>query len=537
MKQQFFFLFIIIDLFFLCESLFSQPKLTLEEISSGFFHPVTITHAQDSRLFVVCQNGEIKIIDESGNQQGNPFLDIRSRVRSSGGEQGLLGLAFHPEYATNGYFYVHYTLSNGDSRIGRYQVMEEDSSRANPNSEKELLTINQPFNNHNGGDLKFGPDGFLYIALGDGGSGGDPLRHGQDKQSFLGKMLRLDVNQGDPYAIPADNPFVNDPGTRNEIWALGLRNPWRFSFDRITGDMWIGDVGQGDFEEISMQPASSKGGENYGWRCYEGFSVFNTSLCPPASSLTEPVHAYDNTFSVGESVTGGYVYRGETYPLLQGHYIFGDYESGRMWTIFQNDASQWEVTDQERPLSVKQISTFGEDEKGEMYVAAYSSGKIYRIKEVCSPLIPTVSQDEGNLTASEGPNYQWYLNGESIPGANSQSFLPASSGSYFVQVNYANGCTVSSHAFDFMITDVDEKDQSIISIFPNPLIDMSYLNLPDENFPYYNLSILDLQGKIVRAMTKVTESPVKIMRKNLSPGIYIMELKGKKVYRGKIMVK
>jgi len=258
-----------------------QPQIGLEEFASGFTRPVDIAHADDSRLFVVEQAGYIYVVDELGTVSPAPFLDINTLVRSSGNEQGLLGLVFHPNYATNGFFYVNYTRNDGDTRISRFNVSRTDPNNAVPTSEMVLLTISQLFGNHNGGDLNFGPDGYLYIGLGDGGSGGDPQNNAQDSSTYLGKMLRIDVDGGSPYAIPSGNPFVSYSSTLDEIWAFGLRNPWRFSFDRLTGDLWIADVGQNVLEEINFQPANSGGGENYGWRCYEGNSLFNGSDCEP----------------------------------------------------------------------------------------------------------------------------------------------------------------------------------------------------------------------------------------------------------------
>ena len=263
----------------------TQPSINLQQIATGFNRPVDIVHAGDNRLFIVEQNnGRIRIMDQDGNINPTNFLDIGSRVGSTANEQGLLGLAFHPNYASNGYFYVNYTATNGNTNISRFTV-SANPDVANANSEVILLTVSQPYNNHNGGGIKFGPDGYLYIGMGDGGSGGDPGNRAQNTTNLLGKMLRIDVDGGSPYSIPVDNPFVNNGSVSNEIWAIGVRNPWRFSFDRQTGDLWIADVGQGDWEEINMQPAASNGGENYGWRCYEGNIAFETAGCSSVSSF------------------------------------------------------------------------------------------------------------------------------------------------------------------------------------------------------------------------------------------------------------
>lgn len=305
------------------------------------------------------------------------FLDITGIVQS-GGEQGLLGLAFHPNYSSNGYFYVNYTGNNSDTYISRFSVSIANPDSADPASELNLLSIPQPFGNHNGGCIKFGPDGFLYIGMGDGGSWGDPGDRSQDSLEYLGKMLRIDVDNGNPYAVPASNPFVGMPGVLPEIWALGLRNPWRFSFDRQTGDLWIGDVGQNNWEEINFQPAVSAGGENYGWRCYEANASYNLTGCPGINNFEFPVFDYDH--SGGNcSVTGGFVYRGTQYPNLNGHYLFTDYCSGMIWTVY--DSSGFWGTTYQGQFNNFDYSSFGEDANGELYVAGLGSGIVYHIED------------------------------------------------------------------------------------------------------------------------------------------------------------
>ena len=258
--------------FLLYVPLSAQVQLETQSFATGFADPVAIVNAGDDRLFVVQQRGLIRILDLAGNVAETPFLDLSGVVSQSGSETGLLGLAFHSEYHENGYFFVNYTrASDGSTVVSRFSTDTNNPDLANRESEIQLLTVNQPYSNHNGGQLLFGPDGYLYIALGDGGSGGDPQNRGQNLNTFLGKMLRIDVDveDGAGYGIPADNPFVNDETALDEIWAWGLRNPWRNSFDRLTGDFWIADVGQNSREEINFQPAGSAGGENYGWLCYE----------------------------------------------------------------------------------------------------------------------------------------------------------------------------------------------------------------------------------------------------------------------------
>lgn len=353
------------------------PLLDFVEIASGLSSPVDITHAGDNRLFIVEQTGRIKIVDTSGQVLSAPFLDIRQRVRDSRNEQGLLGLAFHPDYMTNGYFFVNYIDNDGDTQVSRFSRDANDANLADPNSELKIIDVDQPFTNHNGGQVAFGPDGYLYIGTGDGGSGGDPQNNSQNRQSFLGKMLRIDVNSGNPYAIPADNPFVNDVSTRDEIWAIGLRNPWRFSFDPLNGDIWIGDVGQNDVEEISREPGGSLGGENYGWRCYEGNSTFLTTGC--SGVFSSPVYEYAHPAFTDQSVTGGYVYRGQDHPGMYGFYFFADYEEGDFWITRSDSLMNFPTSHGNVSAFGQGVSTFGVDHRGELYFANHNTGKIFQI--------------------------------------------------------------------------------------------------------------------------------------------------------------
>jgi glucose/arabinose dehydrogenase len=358
--------------FLFASSVFSQT-IALQTFASGFSSPVAIVNAGDERLFVVQRGGLIRIVNANGTINATPFLSLSSII-VAGGERGLLGLAFHPDYETNGRFYVNYTRSgDGATVIARYNVSDSDPNSANPASAEILLTIAQPFSNHNGGSLNFGPDGYLYIGMGDGGSGGDPSNFGQNLNSLLGKMLRIDVNGETGYAIPADNPYVGIAG-EDEIWAVGVRNPWKFSFDRQTGDLWIADVGQNAIEEIN-KATSTEAGLNYGWRCYEGNSPYNTSGCGGSSNYTFPVAQYTHASTGGCSLTGGYVYTGTTYPNLQNKYIFADYCNNRIgYVATSGGAITW------TPNSFTgNIASFGEDVNGELYVAGISNGIISRV--------------------------------------------------------------------------------------------------------------------------------------------------------------
>jgi len=346
----------------------------LTRVASGVGDALYITGipGQPSRLAVVQQGGRIRII-ERGRLRRGAFLDV-SRLTDPGGEQGLLGLAFHPDYPSNGRFYINYTDRRGDTQVVEYR--RRSALRANPGSARRLLSIDQPFANHNGGHLAFGPDGFLYIASGDGGSGGDPQGNGQRVDTLLGKILRIDVDArsgGRPYGIPADNPFTGS-GQRPEIYAYGLRNPWRFSFDRERGDIWIGDVGQGSREEIDFRPRGRARGVNFGWSAFEGRSAFGGTA--RGSRPVPPVAQYSH--GQGCSVTGGYVYRGSRVPAMRGRYLFADYCSGRLWSMRAGPRPGGLREHTGRVgASLDLVTSFGESLNGDVYVVA--GGSISRV--------------------------------------------------------------------------------------------------------------------------------------------------------------
>jgi glucose/arabinose dehydrogenase len=355
----------------------TRVRVALRPVARGLEAPLYVTGAGDGseRLFVVEQGGTIRIV-EDGKVVPAPFLDISSRI-TSGGEQGLLGLAFHPNYEDDGRFYVDYTDRLGDTVVAEYRVDPANPNRADPSSERVLLHVTQPFANHNGGDVAFGPDGDLYVAFGDGGSGGDPMGNGQNLDTLLGKLLRIDVDHpsgGRPYGIPADNPFAKRSGARPEIWAFGLRNPWRFSFDRLTHDLWIGDVGQGEHEEIDHVPAGA-GGQNFGWNIMEGPACFEPSTGCDRSGLTLPVASY--THAEGNcTVIGGYVYRGSAFRILRGGYLYADFCAGKVWLLDAQHPRQRSVEVLDVPHFV---SSFGEDDEGELYLTALDSGDVFQV--------------------------------------------------------------------------------------------------------------------------------------------------------------
>jgi len=347
------------------------PAVALRKIVAGLSSPVQVTHAGDrsGRLFIVEQGGRIRIL-KNGRLLPRPFLDITSKV-TSGGEMGLLSVAFHPRFVENGRFFVNYTTGEGErlrSVVAEYRVSPDADVAATV--ERVLLEVSQPFRNHNGGLNLFGPDGMLYIGFGDGGSGGDPMNNGQRLDTLLGKLLRIDVDGGTPYRAPSDNPFVGRAGARGEIWAYGLRNPWRFAFDRTTGRLFVGDVGQNRLEEVDIVER----GKNYGWRVMEGTSCYNPASGCNREGLELPIAEYDH--AAGCSITGGQVYRGSRIPGLVGRYLFGDYCSGRIWALTETGGARWTMT---QVISTDlRISSFGEDAAGEVYVVDHS-GAVYLI--------------------------------------------------------------------------------------------------------------------------------------------------------------
>ncbi|HEX2296580.1 MAG TPA: PQQ-dependent sugar dehydrogenase [Actinomycetota bacterium] len=356
--------------------------IRLRRVATGLSSPLGVTGARDGRgwLYVVEQDGLVRLLRD-GELEERPFLDVTDRTEG-GGEQGLLGLAFHPRYETNRRLFVNYTDLNGDTVIAEYRRARRDPTLARPASERVLLRVDQPFDNHNGGALAFGPDGMLYIALGDGGSAGDPQNNGQRTDTLLGKILRIDVaSRATPYEIPDDNPFAGDPRARPEIWDYGLRNPWRISFDRATGALWIADVGQGEWEEVNREPADSPGGLNYGWRVKEGRSCYPAGeecdvVGGALAEMTDPLAVYSHDH--GCSVTGGHVYRGRAFAELTGNYFFGDYCSGIVWAVAA------EGPDRQDPVRLLDtdlsISSFGEDDRGEVYVTDLAGGGLYRLR-------------------------------------------------------------------------------------------------------------------------------------------------------------
>ena len=510
----------------------AQPIMELKQINTNpFSSVVSITNCGDDRLFIVEQPGRIFIMNKNGQRVTPAFLDISTRVQS-GGERGLLGLAFHPNYAENGQFFVNYTRTGGGaSVIARFKVDPANPNRALADSEEVLFTVNQPFTNHNGGDIRFGQDGFLYISLGDGGSGGDPQNLSQNRQTLLGKLLRIDVSSEETgYTIPPTNPFANEDETLDEIWALGLRNAWRFSFDRATGDLWIADVGQNALEEINFTPASSTGGENYGWRCYEGTRPFNLNGCLDASNYTFPLFEYSHNQG-DRSVTGGFVYRGNAYPALQGNYLFADFVSSRFFRLKRTETElESEVIG---VLGLPSPSTFGEDNEGELYVASYFNGLIYQVTDFCQAFYPTLSfETENNLQIkvalenggwSEDIEVEWYLNDELIT-INQDSILNfISNGTYQAIINHSRGCSLTSEPFEVIHASTESTSlPKDIILTPNPFTDQ--IRIEHQERVLSSLTILSIQGQVLTHQNIQGKGTTNLQVASLPAGTYFVRI-------------
>lgn len=512
----------------------AQYDVSLTEIADGYLRPAEIVNAGDERLFIAEQPGKIHILYTDGIQESQPFLDISDRVDAQGTEKGLLGLAFPPDYCASGVFYVNYTHTDGQqlkTRISRFMVDPENENHALASSEQILLTFNQPFSNHNGGHLEFGPDGYLYIATGDGGDGGDPNNNAQNLQSFLGKILRINVSgptPETPYTIPPDNPFVENPDALDEIWAYGLRNPWKFAFDSETGELYIGDVGQSNREEIDYVPADSPGGFNFGWRCYEGTEPYDLSECDGITNFTPPIfdYAYGNSPDGYRcSNTGGRVYRGPSFTALTGKFIDVDYCSGEYWLLWQENG-EWQHFHGTN-LGTN-IVAFGSDIWGEMYAVGGSNGKIYRVEEASGVLQPPIILLENDTIKSTlaGTAYVWFLNGSEIPGASSQAIPISESGDYSVQITTESGCVVTTPIVNIEVSNI--QDHALVTkfeVFPNPSNGIINLKIQIDKIQanQVHLIIYDLSGKrVFTADSLINYGIRKIDLSMLPDGMYFL---------------
>lgn len=550
--------FLIVTLFvFSCSSLSPQTPVVFFNpvITSGLTQPVDIVSANDgsNRLFVVQQGGIIKIVN-GGTLSNTNFLNMSSVIKA-GGEMGLLSMAFHPAYSTNRYFFVYYNDTNGDVTVARYQVSTTNPNLADASSRQVLMTIpHREFTNHNGGKLNFGADGNLYFAVGDGGGSGDPHSNAQNGNIYLGKMMRINVdNFTTPpyYTVPADNPYVSDPAVADEIWALGLRNPFRWSFDRLTHDMWIGDVGQDKWEEVDFRPAGSTGGINYGWRCREGNHVFDSS-CGVTGNYMPPIFEYGHNAAGGISVTGGFVYRGTDYPSLYGWYTCIDYgSSGNGWMIRPNGGGGWTVRAQTGlPTG---IVGFGENESGEIYAVGIGSavsadGKLYKLQ--ASATLP-VKLQAFNVAVKNGKHeLNWTTAAEqgtpvfevqySANGAGFQTIgsVPATNTNRSAVYRFSYAIPAGDHAFYRLkiidgnssatyssVVKIDLTDDNAVQITPS-LVRNGQLTIRLAK-AFNGLQVIDINGQVVRKrVLDGSTGTVYADMSGLSKGIYIIKLTG-----------
>ena len=517
-----------------------QAQLSVVPFVNDVTKVTDITNCGDDRLFIAEQQGKVFISDLDGNLNTTPFLSITDRVLDASTEQGLLGVAFSPNYLSDGRFYINYINNSGNTVISRFKVSAMNPDIADSLNEEILYIIVQPYSNHNGGSMQFGSDGFLYIASGDGGAGGDPGNRAQDLQLPLGKMLRMDVNDLMGFVIPSTNPFYASANANQLIWSYGLRNPWRFSFDKLTGDMWIGDVGQGLWEEINYQKATSEGGENYGWRCFEANYVYDSTCVFPLQSYVKPIYAYPHF--PGCSVTGGYVYRGAKSASMYGKYFFTDYCIGDLRSLAPNDTGGFDHVNYGN-FSNFVFTTFGQDKYGELYLGKNTTGVSKLVDSNCKPVAfiseaDTIIHGEKNYLLktpfAKGLKFQWYLNGQQLASAVSSDYLATTSGNYKVVVFKNDSC----YSISKQITLVLQTDGGFV-MYPNPTENFTELGWPDGAPAKKKLEVFDALGRLCQ---KVNINPGSLSylldTGTFNKGIFMvrMTINGN-VYTQKLMIK
>lgn len=517
------------------------------------FSPWGETHSQPTAMvpwgddgFVIIQkSGQVETVDADGNHL-DEVLDISSHIGSAEDEKGLLGVALHPSYPDSPYLYLNHTDEEDNTAVVRY-VFHPDSTSIDTATRMVLLSVEQPYDNHNGGCIIFGPDGYLYIGMGDGGSGGDPENRAQDLGTLLGKMLRIDVDSEDPYGIPEDNPFVDSTDVMGEIWSYGLRNPWRFSFDKETGDMWIGDVGQGDVEEISLELRDSVGGLNYGWRCYEGDQEYDTSEdCE--GPFVDPIITRDHTTG-DASITGGYRYRGPD-TSLHNLYIFGDFISGNIYVAMLNDLDTPTVDTLMTMGNIANVASFAEDNDGNLYALSLG-GQIYKLEtggddagSECDTLaapelaILTNGDDSTSIeTDSTYDQYIWYFSEESedkeefepVDTTEVHELMVTEPGNYYVVVtDTASGCELESEIINVSLTNsVSALEFYNLKVYPNPVSDVLTIQTEDV-LSNAKIDVINSRGQIVRRVE--SQLPGTVSFNNLPSGMYFVKFLADKKY-------
>ena len=504
----------------------AQAPLEVELVqwATGMQHATTIASCGDQRLFVARQGGIISIISDSMTVLPTPFLNIGNRVIFSG-ERGLIGMVFDPDYANNGYFYLNYTANvgaNGTTRISRFSVSADPNIAIN-NSEVVLLELPQPGTIHKGGDLEFGTDGYLYVALGDGGDASDPNNFGQDATNLFGTILRIKPEADGTYSIPPDNPFVNDTeGRRPEIWAYGLRNPYRIGLDPLTNDLWIGDVGQEFWEELDFWPGNVNTAPNFGWSCYEGFAPFLPERCAPEDVVVDPLRAYAHFVNGGNScaIMAGEVYRGTRYPRMQGKLFYSDFCNGDIRTIEPDGQGGW-VDSLVLASGLISISDISANHEGEIFLVSRSNQRVYKLKDRCPLPQPVITADGADLTSTPADTYEWFLNGDPLPNSNSATISAFASGFYTVQITYGSGCTGTSEPYLYLTTSLGEETEEAVHLMPVPAREQLTLVRAQSEQGHWSVQLLDTDGRTV-STTPWTDTSLTIDLDHLSGGMYVV---------------
>lgn len=504
-------------------------ELALVPWANGIGQIVDVAHCGDDRVFAVSQWGAIFIVRDSMDVASQSFLNISPQVVNDG-ERGMLGLAFDIDYAENGHFYVQYMHTGGQfgsSTVSRFTVSATDPNVADPASEVVLFSRPQPSAIHQGGDLAVAADGTLYISMGDGGGGGDPNNRAQDLTSPFGKILRIRPEADGTYSIPGNNPLATAGGdTLREIFAYGLRNPYRMGLDRATGDLWIGDVGQESYEELNVWPAGANGLPNFGWRCYEGNVPYNLTGCeavdPVPPVITLPHGALGG---LSCAIVGGRVYRGTRFPRLEGRHIYTDFCSGEFHLLRPDGNGGWS---DEKGLSthLTGFSSIGEDADGELYTTHLSQNRLYKVVDRCPMDPPSIVRDGAQLVTDGGVSYQWLFGGDTIPGATDAVWEPTEDGWYTVIANYEGGCALRSDSTLFLITGLATLQVPGLRVYPQPAADRLVLEHPAAEHAPFTVRLLDGMGRLVRQQRWASgASMLQMDVSDLAHGLYGLELR------------